>query len=67
MAYIHPFEKFDQTKVAWGSYQPVVLGAHIEYCESHIDACEQLIANQNGNGKSFFIVISMHIVSYDSI
>jgi len=63
-----PFEKFKQIRFSWANYSHADLGQHIEYCESHIDACEQLILHQNGNEASFFVVvISLHFVINVSI
>ena len=54
MSFIAHLVKFNRSKPFWANYKPAELGAHIERCESHIDACEQLITNQNGSVTSFF-------------
>ena len=60
--------KFNRSARYWTNYKPDGLGSHIEYCESHIDACEQLIVRQNANEASFFVVvISLHFVINVSI
>ena len=67
MAQIIPFKKFNRSKPYWGNYKHGDLGAHIDYCESHIEICEQVIADQNGNESSFYVIISMHFVINVSI
>ena len=57
-----PFEKFKRIRFSWANHRHDDLGKHIERCESHIDACEQLIANQNGNEASFYVIITSFYV-----
>ena len=49
MAQIPPFKKFNRSKLSWANYKHGELGNHIQYCESHIERCELLIAELNGN------------------
>ena len=67
MAQIPRFKKFNRSKISWASYKPDGLGTHIDYCESHIEICEQVIADQNSNEPSFYVIISMHFVINVSI
>ena len=66
MAEIPPFVKFNRKKISWESYKHADLGKHINYCESHIEICEQTIAQLNGNLTSFFVLISIHFLINDS-
>jgi hypothetical protein len=58
MVELPPFVKFKQNRFSWANYPSGDLGTHIDYCESHIEICEQLIADQNGNEASFYVIIS---------
>ena len=59
--------KFNRCKRYWANYKPDGLGTHIDYCESHIEICEQVIADRNGNEASFYVIISVHFVINVSI
>ena len=59
--------KFNRCKRYWANYKHADLGTHIDYCESHIEICEQVIADQNVNEASFYVIISLHFVINVSI
>ena len=53
-----PFHKH----ITWANHLPKTLGAHIEYCETDIRNCEQIISSLNGNFSSLDVIIFIHFI-----
>lgn len=46
----NPYTKFNKSRIGgWSRYSTDTLGDQIDICEAHIDICEDLIRNMQGN------------------